>query len=114
MQAALHLDLNYANNLEKFKNSEFENIESLFNVMNMMKEFFSKIPRTHRRRDPHCLWIKQKEWTKARVYSTRIKCYACEKRSIPKMQSKDGKDTCQIYRCSLLSENYNGEPIAFE
>ena len=42
-----------------------------------------------------------------------IQCYACEKRSIPKMQSEDGKDKCQIYRCSLLSENYNGEPIAF-
>ena len=55
MQATLHLDLNYAKNLEKFKNSEFENIESLFNVMNMMKEFFSKIPRTHRGREPYCL-----------------------------------------------------------
>ena len=55
MQATLHLDLNYAKNLEKFKNSEFENIESLFNVMKMMKEFFSKIPRTQRGRDPHCL-----------------------------------------------------------
>ena len=52
---------------EIFKNSEFENIESLFNVMNMMiarkfrnKElFFLKIPRTHRGRDPHCLLIKQ-------------------------------------------------------
>ena len=30
------------------------------------------------------------------------------------MQTKDGKDTCQPYRCSILSENYNGEPIAFE
>ena len=30
------------------------------------------------------------------------------------MQSKDGKDKCQLYRCSILSENYNGEPIAFE
>ena len=30
------------------------------------------------------------------------------------MQSKDGKDKCQPYRCSILSENYNGEPIAFE
>ena len=31
MQAALHMDPNYAKNLEIFKNSEFENIESLFN-----------------------------------------------------------------------------------
>ena len=30
------------------------------------------------------------------------------------MQSKDGKDKCQPYRCSILSENYNGEPIALE
>ena len=30
------------------------------------------------------------------------------------MQTKDGKDRCQPYRCSILSENYNGEPIAFE
>ena len=36
MQAALHLDPNYAKNLEMFKNSEFEKIESLFNVMNMI------------------------------------------------------------------------------
>ena len=36
MQAALYMDPNYAKNLEIFKNSEFENIESLFNVMNMM------------------------------------------------------------------------------
>ena len=36
MQAALHMDPIYAKNLEIFKDSEFENIESLFNVMNMM------------------------------------------------------------------------------
>ena len=30
MQAALHMDQNYAKNLEIFKNSEFENVESLF------------------------------------------------------------------------------------
>ena len=30
------------------------------------------------------------------------------------MQTKDGKDKCQPFRCSVLSENYNGEPIAFE
>ena len=36
MQAALHMDPNYAKNKEIFKNSEFENIESLFNVMNLM------------------------------------------------------------------------------
>ena len=30
------------------------------------------------------------------------------------MQSKDGKDKCQPYRCSIPSEKYNGEPIAFE
>ena len=36
VQAALHMDPNYAKNFEIFKNSEFENIESLLNVMNMM------------------------------------------------------------------------------
>ena len=36
MKAALHMDPNYAKNLEIFKNSEFENIETLFNVTNMM------------------------------------------------------------------------------
>ena len=30
------------------------------------------------------------------------------------MQSRDGMDKCQPYRCSILSDNYNGEPIAFE
>ena len=48
MQAALHMDPN-AKNLEIFKISEVENIETLFNVMNMMiagnseiKNLFSK------------------------------------------------------------------------
>ena len=35
MQAALHMDPNCVKNQEIFKNSEFENIENLFNVMNM-------------------------------------------------------------------------------
>ena len=42
-QAALNMDPNYAKNLKIFKNSEFENIESLFNVTNMMIAGNSKI-----------------------------------------------------------------------
>ena len=30
------------------------------------------------------------------------------------MQTKDGKDKCQPYRCSIVSEDYNREPFAFE
>ena len=66
MDSALHMDPNYAKNLEIFKNFEYENIDSLFNVMNMMiagnsekKSYSLKIPRTHRGRDPHCPLIKQ-------------------------------------------------------
>ena len=67
MQAALHMDPYYAKNLEIFKNSEFENIESLFQCYEhddcrkfRIKEFIpSQIPRIHRGRDPHCLMIKQ-------------------------------------------------------
>ena len=74
MQVALHMDPNYAKNLEIFKNSELENIESLFNVMNMiagnseLKHLFpqdSAYPSWGR----STLKIEQAmEWTKARVY----------------------------------------------
>ena len=36
MKTALHVDPNYAKNWEVFKNSEFEDIESLFNITSMM------------------------------------------------------------------------------
>ena len=80
-QAALHMDPNYAKNLEIFKNSEFENIESLFNVTNMMiggnseiKNFFptdSANPSWERSTLPTDQSI---EWTKARenVYSDSV------------------------------------------
>ena len=38
-----HMDPNNANNFEIFKNIECENIESLFNVMDMMIEGNSEI-----------------------------------------------------------------------
>ena len=62
MKAALHMDQNYAKNLEIFKNSEFENIESLFNVTNMMIAGNSEIRNIFPKdsaSDPHCLSIKQ-------------------------------------------------------
>ena len=75
MQAALHMDPNFAKNLEIFKNSEFENMESLFNVMNMMiagnseiKNLFPK-DSANPSRERSTLPIDQAiEWTKARVY----------------------------------------------
>ena len=43
MQAALHMDPSYENNLELFKNSEFENIKGLFGITRMMIEGNSEI-----------------------------------------------------------------------
>ena len=75
MQAALHMDPIYAKNLEIFKNSEFENIESLFNVMNMMIAGNSEIKNLFPKDSANPSWesstlpIDQAiEWTKARVY----------------------------------------------
>ena len=38
LQAALHVDPSYEKSLEKFKNSEFENVKGLFSIMRMMIE----------------------------------------------------------------------------
>ena len=69
------MDPNYAKNLEIFKNSEFENIESLFNVMNMMIARNSEIKNLFPEDSANPSWerstlkIEQAmEWTKARVY----------------------------------------------
>ena len=122
MQAALHMDPNYAKNLEVFKSSEFENMESLFNVMNKMIAGISEIKNLFPQDFANPSWERSTlpvdqaiEWTKVRVYVySESSAMHVKKRSIPKMQSSDGKDTCQLYRCSILSENYHGEPIAFE
>ena len=55
------------------------------------------------------------EWTKVRVYVySESSAMHVKINLIPKMQSKNGKGKRQPYRWSILSENYNGEPIAFE
>ena len=43
IQAALHMDPSYENNLELFKNSEFDNIKGLFGITRMMIEGNSEI-----------------------------------------------------------------------
>ena len=66
-QAALHIDPSYAKNMKIFKNSEFENIESLFNFTRMMMGGNSEIKnvyspqmlQAHCGRNPHCSMIKQ-------------------------------------------------------
>ena len=80
-QAALHMDPNYAKNLEIFKNSEFENIESLFNVTNMMIGGNSEIKNIFPKDSANPSWERSTlptdqsiEWTKARenVYSDSV------------------------------------------
>ena len=62
MQAALHMDPNYAKNLTysrilKLKSVQCYEHDDCRKFKN--KVFFIKVPRTHRGRDPHCLLIKQ-------------------------------------------------------
>ena len=75
MQVALNMDPNYTMNLEIFKNSEFENIESLFNVMNMMIAGNSEIKNLFPEDSANPSWERSTlpidqaiEWTKARIY----------------------------------------------
>ena len=64
MQAALHMDPSYENNLELFKNSEFENIKGLFGITRMMIEgnseiYFPQTLRVHFGKNIYCLKNKQ-------------------------------------------------------
>ena len=75
MQGALHMDPNYAKNFEIFKISDFENIESLFNVMNMMIAGNSEIKNLFPQHSANPSWERSTlpidqaiECTKARVY----------------------------------------------
>ena len=77
------MDPNYAKNFEIFKNSEFENIESLFNVMNMMIAGNSEIKNLFPKDSANPSWERSTlpldqaiEWTKARVcvYSDPVLC----------------------------------------
>ena len=75
MQTALHMDPNYAKNLEIFKNFQHENSESLFNVMNMMIAGNSEIKNLFPKDSANPSWERSTlhidqalEWTKATVY----------------------------------------------
>ena len=66
MQAALHMDPSYKENVEIIKNSEFENIKGLFSITRMMIEgtselrtYFPQTLRVHFGEIPYCLLIKQ-------------------------------------------------------
>ena len=81
--SALHMDPSNENNLEVFKNSEFENIKGLFSITRMMIEGNSEIKNVFSADVASSLWEKSVllndqaiKWTKARVfvYSDSVLC----------------------------------------
>ena len=75
MKAALHMDPSYATDLEVLTNSDLENIESLFNITNMMIGGNSEIKNVFSMGAASPLWENSTllndqtiKWTKARVY----------------------------------------------
>ena len=90
MKVALHMDPSYAKNLEVFKNSEFENIESLLNITSMMIGGISEIKNVSSIDAASPLWEKSTllidqamKWAKARVYvySDSVLCLGKNARS---------------------------------
>ena len=112
MQAAMHMYPSYENNLEIFKNSEFENIKGLFSITRMIIEENSEIKNVFSADIASSLWEKSgllhdqaMKWRKARVhvYSDSVLCLG--KCTVQKMQSKSGMIKCRVRRCVTPSEN---------
>ena len=103
MKAALHMDPSYATNLEVLTNSDSENIESLFNISNMMIGGNSEIRHVFSMGAASPLWEKSTllndqamRWEKTRVYVYSDSVLCLEKCTIVKMQPKGGKNKCQF------------------
>ena len=83
MKAAIHLDLRHTDNLEVCKNSEFEDIESLFNITKKLISENSETLNVNSIESTSLSWTRSTllndralKWTKARVhvYSDSVLC----------------------------------------
>ena len=88
MQAALHMDPSYENNLNFFRNSEFEGNSEIKNVFtaDVASSLWEK---------PVLLNEQAIKWMKSRVYvySDSVLCLG---KHVQKMQSKSGIIKCQL------------------
>ena len=124
MKAALHMDPNYAKNLEIFKNSEFENIESLFNVTKMMIAGNSEIKNIFPKDSANPSWERPTlptdqtiVWTKARVSVCSDSMLCLRIMLDPEETVKRWKgqlSTLQMFQPYRELRGLNGEPIEFE
>ena len=105
MKAAIHLGPNHLANLEVFKNTNFEEIQSLFNVtqnliLEHLKKFWMWIRLTvhlFHGRDQYCPTIKWSSGQKRKCVSTQIPFYLWEGWMTAKMRLQDGKVKWNIF-----------------
>ena len=124
MQAALYMDPSYEQNLELFKNSEFENIKGLFGITRMMIEGNSEIENVFLADVASSLWqnlyCSKKQaikWTKARVYVNSDSVLCLGKQQGPEDAIKRENDQVSTLKmCYIFKElqGLNGDPIGSE
>ena len=113
MKAAIHLGPNYTENLEVFKNTNFEEIQSLFGITQKLildhseeilnvKPIESTAPSWTRSILSHDQVISGQ---KQKYVFTQTLFYALGSCQILQKQTEDGKAKWQTFKCPLLKKN---------
>ena len=115
MQAALHMDLSYAKNLEIFKNYEFENVESLFSITRMMIGGNSEIKNVFFADAASLLWEKFTLLNDLYVYSDYVLCLGKTHGPEDAIREWDHQvSTFKMYHTFRELQGLDGAPINFE
>ena len=116
LQAAIHLGPNYLANLEAYKNTNFEDIQSLFNItQKLILEHSEEILNVHRLESASLSWTRSVlshdqviQWTKAKVlmYSDSVLCLV--KMNDSKGASERWEGQVEEFKMSLSCKELTG------